>query len=283
MDRRRGRRALVRLSCRAFAAACRRLADLPIRRSADRDAGWLTGEKMSQRIWRGLGWTGFMVLALAGLLAWVGVDAVAEHRERLLYDVADHLRLVAWSMALALATGVPAGILLSRPALRRWADRLMQVFNIGNTVPSLAVLALSLAVLGIGERPAILALWLASLLPIVRNTCEGLRGLPPALLEAAKGIGMTPRQRLLRVELPNAMPVILAGVRTSLVINVGTVPLSFLIGANSLGEMIFPGIYLNKPSLLLLGAAATALLALALDALFAAGGRFYLRRRGLAA
>ncbi len=145
------------------------------------------------------------------------------------------------------------------------------------------MLALSLAVLGIGERPAVLALWLASLLPIVRNTCEGLRGLPPALLEAAKGIGMTPRQRLLRVELPNAMPVILAGVRTSLVINVGTVPLSFLIGANSLGEMIFPGIYLNKPSLLLLGAAATALLALALDALFAAGGRFYLRRRGLAA
>lgn len=238
---------------------------------------------MSLRIWRGLGWAGFVVLAVAGLLAWVGVDTIAQHRERLLYDVADHLRLVAWSMTLALATGVPAGILLSRPALRRWTDRLMQIFNIGNTVPSLAVLALSLAVLGIGERPAVLALWLASLLPIVRNTCEGLRGLPPALLEAAKGIGMTPRQRLLRVELPNAMPVILAGVRTSLVINVGTVPLSFLIGANSLGEMIFPGIYLNNPSLLLLGAAATALLALALDALFAAGGRFYLRRRGLAA
>jgi len=74
---------------------------------------------MSLRIWRGLGWAGFIVLALAGLLAWVGVDTIAEHRERLLYDVADHLRLVAWSMALALATGVPAGILLSRPALRR--------------------------------------------------------------------------------------------------------------------------------------------------------------------
>ncbi len=166
--------------------------------------------------------------------------------------------------------------------MRRWADRLMQIFNIGNTVPSLAVLALALAVLGIGERPAILALWLASLLPIVRNTCEGLRGVSPALIEAARGLGMTATQRLFRVELPNALPVILAGVRISLVINVGTVPLSFLIGANSLGELIFPGIYLNNQPLLLLGAAATALLALALDGLFAAAGYCYLRRRGLA-
>ena len=93
---------------------------------------------------------------------------------------------------------------------------------------------------------------------------------------------MTARQQLFKVELPNALPVILAGVRTSLVINVGTVPLSFLIGANSLGELIFPGIYLNDQPLLLLGAAATALLALALDGIFAACGRFYLSRRGLA-
>lgn len=231
---------------------------------------------------RAVAWTGLTLAALAGLVAWIGPDVLAQHRERLFYDVVDHLRLVAWSMGLALLTGLPAGIWLSRPSMRRWADRLMQIFNVGNTVPSLAVLALALAVLGIGERPAVLALWLASLLPIVRNTCEGLRTLPPALLEAAKGIGMTPRQSLLRVELPNALPVILAGVRTSLVINVGTVPLSFLIGANSLGELIFPGIYLNQQSLLLLGAAATAVLALALDVLFAACGHWYLSRRGLA-
>ena len=184
----------------------------------------------------------------------------------LLYDVADHLRLVAISMTLALLTGVPAGIALSRPCMRRWADKLMQVFNIGNTVPSLAVLALALAVLGIDEA---------------RDRFVS-RVVSPALKEAARGIGMTPCQRLVRVELPNALPVILAGVRISLVINVGTVPLSFLIGANSLGELIFPGIYLNNQPLLLLGAAATALLALALDALFATAGHVYLRRRGLA-
>lgn len=237
---------------------------------------------MSKQSKQALAWGCLALAALAGLVAWIGVDVIRQYEDRLWYDAADHLRLVAWSMALALATGIPAGIGLSRPCMRRWADRLMQVFNIGNTVPSLAVLALALAVLGIGERPAILALWLASLLPIVRNTCEGLRGVSPALTEAARGLGMTSMQRLFRVELPNALPVILAGVRISLVINVGTVPLSFLIGANSLGELIFPGIYLNNQPLLLLGAAATALLALALDGLFAAAGYCYLRRRGLA-
>ena len=237
---------------------------------------------MSKQTIRTVAGGGVVAIALAALVAWIGVDVIRQYQDRLFYDVIDHLRLVAISMALALLTGVPAGIVLSRPCMRRWADRLMQVFNIGNTVPSLAVLALALAVLGIGERPAILALWLASLLPIVRNTYEGLRTVSPALQEAARGIGMTPCQRLLRVELPNALPVILAGVRISLVINVGTVPLSFLIGANSLGELIFPGIYLNNQPLLLLGAAATALLALALDALFATAGHVYLRRRGLA-
>ncbi|RWA53596.1 glycine/betaine ABC transporter permease [Cupriavidus sp. UYMSc13B] len=237
---------------------------------------------MSKQSARAFAWAGLTLAALAALVAWIGVDVIRQYQERLVYDVTDHLRLVVLSMALALATGIPAGIALSRPCMRRWADRLMQVFNVGNTVPSLAVLALALAVLGIGERPAILALWLASLLPIVRNTYEGLRNVSPTLLEAARGIGMTPVQRLMRVELPNALPVMLAGIRIALVINVGTVPLSFLIGANSLGELIFPGIYLNNQPLLLLGAAATALLALALDALFAAAGQLYLRRRGLA-
>ncbi|MBP0622140.1 ABC transporter permease [Cupriavidus consociatus] len=237
---------------------------------------------MSKQSARSFAWAGLTLAAIAALVAWIGVDVIQKYQERLIYDVADHLRLVAISMALALATGIPAGIALSRPCMRRWADRLMQVFNVGNTVPSLAVLALALAVLGIGERPAILALWLASLLPIVRNSYEGLRNVSPTLLEAARGIGMTPVQRLVRVELPNALPVMLAGIRIALVINVGTVPLSFLIGANSLGELIFPGIYLNNQPLLLLGAAATALLALALDALFAAAGQMYLRRRGLA-
>ena len=128
---------------------------------------------------------------------------------------------------------------------------------------------------------AAVALFLASLLPIVRNTYAGLAGLQPALLEAADALGMTPRQRLWRVELPNALPVILTGVRVALALNVGTAPLAFLIGASSYGELIFPGIYLNNHTALLLGAGGTALIALTLDMTLAGLGRLA-AARGLA-
>jgi osmoprotectant transport system permease protein len=116
----------------------------------------------------------------------------------------------------------------------------------------------------------------------VRNTFEGLKNVPAPLREAAKGIGMKPYQVLLRVELPNALPIIVGGIRTALVINVGTAPLSMLIGGESLGGLIFPGIYLNNHGQLLLGAAATALLALLLDAIVTLLSHWYLSRRGLA-
>ncbi len=142
----------------------------------------------------------------------------------------------------------------------------------------LAVLAIALGVLGIGSGPAIFALFLASLLPIVRNTYEGLKNVQGSLKEAATGIGMTPRQVLFRVELPNAVPIIIGGVRVALAINVGTAPLAFLIGANSLGSLIFPGIALNNQPQLLLGAACTALLALLLDGLVTMASRLWLER-----
>lgn len=222
------------------------------------------------------------VAVLAGLVAWIGIDVIADYQDDLIYYTQQHLSLVGRSMALALLTGVPAGVLLSRPAFARHAERAMQIFNIGNTLPSLAVLALSMAVLGIGDGPAVLALWLASLLPIVRNTYEGLKGVPQAQKEAARGMGMTPLQALFKVELPNAMPVIVGGIRTALTINVGTAPLAFLIGASSLGELIFPGIYLNDPDQLLLGAGGTALLAILLDGLVAGLSNTFFARRGLA-
>ncbi|WP_328586144.1 ABC transporter permease [Chitinasiproducens palmae] len=221
-------------------------------------------------------------LAAAGLYELVGADAFADYQDDLAYYAQAHMLLVLKSMGLALLVGIPSGILLSRPAMRGSAERLMQVFNLGNTLPSLAVLALAMAFLGIGERPAILALWLASLLPIVRNTYAGLRALNPALLEASRAMGMTPRQALFGVELPNALPVLMAGVRTALTINVGTAPLAFLIGADSFGSLIFPGIYLNDFDQLLIGASCTALLAIALDALIAWSTSVWLARRGLA-
>lgn len=222
------------------------------------------------------------VLLVAGLVQWIGVGVIYQYRGDLLYYTGKHLQLVAVSMALALLVGIPAGILLSRPSVSRWAEYFIQIFNIGNTVPSIAVLALALAFFGIGNWPTIIALWLASMLPIVRNTFEGLKGVSAPMKEAAKGIGMKPYQILFRVELPNALPIIVGGVRTALVINVGTAPLSMLIGGESLGGLIFPGIYLNNHGQLLLGAASTALLALALDAIVTQLSKFYLSRRGLA-
>jgi osmoprotectant transport system permease protein len=230
---------------------------------------------------KGLMGCAFALVILALLIHWIGIDTIAHYRADLWFYLQAHLVLVLLSMVAALAVGIPAGIALSRPHRVDRAERFMQFFNIGNTIPPLAVLAIALSFLGIGAGPAIFALFLASLLPIVRNTYEGLKNVPASLKEAATGIGMTPRQSLWRVELPNAVPIIVGGVRVALAINVGTAPLSFLIGANSLGSLIFPGIALNNQPQLLLGAACTALLALLLDALVAQGSRRWLER-GLA-
>ncbi|MFP4136831.1 MAG: ABC transporter permease [Halomonas sp.] len=183
--------------------------------------------------------------------------------------VVQHLWLTAISGGLAIAVAIPLGILLSRPSMARWAESLMQVLNVGTTIPTLAVLALSMSFLGIGTVPAVFGLFVATLLPITRNTYAGLKGVNPALMEAAAGIGMSPTQRLLKVELPNALYVIFAGMRTALTINVGTVPLAFLIGAGGLGELIFTGIDLYDPVMMLSGAIPTALLAIMVDALIA--------------
>ena len=142
----------------------------------------------------------------------------------------------------------------------------MQSLNVGQAVPKLALLALAMSVMGIGAVPAIFGLWVATLLPIALNTYEGLRAVPPALIEAATGMGMTPWQILWRVELPNALYVIFAGIRTALAITVGTAPLAFLIGGGGLGELIFTGIDLNDFGMLLAGAVPTALLAILTDA-----------------
>lgn len=214
-----------------------------------------------------------LILVLALVVWGIGLDTLKARQVDLLYLGQQHLILVFSSMALALLVGIPSGILLSRPGARRWAEYVMQIFNIGNTLPPLAVLALAMVIIGIGDKPAIIALFLASLLPIVRNTYAGLCRVPASLIEAANGIGMTKLQRLRQVEIPNAWPVILSGVRIATAINVGTAPLAFLIGASSYGELIFPGIYLNDFPTLILGAVATALFALILDLALASLGR----------
>jgi osmoprotectant transport system permease protein len=216
------------------------------------------------RVWR----NGLMVLVFAlGAWAWAAglLPSIFANWDDITYLGQQHVELVAVSGGLAIVFGVPAGVLLTRPRLRRYGNAAQQVLNIGATIPTLAVLALSMSFLGIGNTPAIFALFVASLLPIVANTIAGICAVPGPLLEAARGMGLSSRQILWQVELPNALFVLYAGVRTALAINVGTVPLAFLIGGGGLGELIFTGIALDDYGTMLAGAIPTALLAILVD------------------
>ncbi len=173
-----------------------------------------------------------------------------------------HLYLVAVSMTLATVTGLTIGILLTRRRLKKYAGVMMYVVGLGQTVPSLAVLALAMSFLGIGSNTAIFALFVYSILPIARNTLAGISAVPPGMIDAARGMGMPSLKILFEVELPNAVPVILTGFRVALVINIGTAALSYIIGAGGLGDLIFTGMALMQTEKLLAGAIPVTLLAL---------------------
>jgi osmoprotectant transport system permease protein len=206
------------------------------------------------------------MLVIGALIGVSGIfQELAYYWDDIVYLSRQHVFLVLTSGGAAILVGVPVGILLSRPLMARAAESVMQIFNIGTTIPTLAVIALSMTLLGIGFTPAFFGLFVASLLPIIRNTYAGLLAVPGHYREAAHGMGMTPLQILVRVELPNALFVIFSGIRTALAINVGTTPLAFLIGGGGLGELIFTGIDLMDTGMLLAGAIPTALLAVLVD------------------
>ncbi len=179
--------------------------------------------------------------------------------------VGEHIVLTGIATMVATVIGVPLGIVASRVKSLRGV--ITGIVGILQTIPSLAMLAFLLAVLNkIGALPAVIALTLYGLLPIVRNTLAGLEGVPSEIQEAADGVGMTPRQRLQMVELPLALPVIVTGIRTAAVVGVGIATLSAFIGAGGLGQFINRGLSLSNNQLILLGAIPSALLALLVDA-----------------
>jgi len=185
---------------------------------------------------------------------------------RLLVNTRDHLALVGISLGVAIVLAVPLGILAAkRPRL---GGAILGVTGVLQTIPSLALLVVMIPLFGIGAPTAIVALVLYSLLPIVRNTHAGLRGIGEPLRESALALGLAPRARLLSIELPLAAPAILAGIKTSAVINVGTATLGALIGAGGYGQPILTGIRLDDVGLLLQGAVPAAALALAMQGLF---------------
>jgi osmoprotectant transport system permease protein len=179
-----------------------------------------------------------------------------------------HVFLVALSTGIAVAIGVPLGILLTRrPA---WRTPILGLANIFQTIPSLALFGFLIPLPflgGIGARTAVVALVVYGLLPIVRNTYTGITGVDPAVREAARGMGMTDGQLLRQVELPLAAGVILAGIRVATVVGVGTATIAAAIGAGGLGVYIFRGVAVVDDRLILAGALPAALLALTADGL----------------
>ncbi|OXM85623.1 ABC transporter permease [Paenibacillus rigui] len=183
--------------------------------------------------------------------------------EDLLKASLQHMELVVLSMLLAILIGVPLGILITRmPSIKGWV---LGTASILQTIPSLALLGFMIPLFGIGINTAIAALFLYSLLPIIRNTFTGIQDVDKSTLEAAKGMGMKDGQILFKIQLPLALNVIMAGIRTATVINVGTATLAAFIGAGGLGDFIFIGIQRNIDALILIGALPAAILALLLD------------------
>ncbi|WP_278878310.1 ABC transporter permease [Paracoccus yeei] len=242
----------------------------------------MTGAHLSNVVMQALRLAGYALIFLAGI--WFhssgAMAAMGEYAEDIRYLTVQHLQLTAISGALAILIGIPIGVLLARRSLGILGPVVAQVVNLGTTIPTLAILALAMTVMGLGTPPAIFGLTVLTLLPIVLNTIAGIKSVPPALIDAARGMGMTGWQILWKVELPYALFVIFAGIRTALAINIGTVPLAFLIGGGGLGELIFTGIDLMEPGLLLAGAIPTAALAVAVD-LLGAQAQYWLVPKGI--
>jgi osmoprotectant transport system permease protein len=228
----------------------------------------------------------FLLAVCAALFAWLhgreldGIERRSINRQIIVQRLTEHMELVAVSTVLVIAIAIPLGVLLTRPRLRPFAGPVLAVVNIGQSVPSIGVLVLLAVTAGIGFQKALIALVLYSMLPVLRNTMTGLQQVDRSLIDAGRGMGLTKTAVLFRVELPLAVPVILAGIRVALILNVGTATLAAFTNAGGLGHLIDIGIRLNRVPVLITGSVLTAVLALAIDWLAGLAERL-LRPRGL--
>src|SRR5690625_1136802 len=191
------------------------------------------------------------------------LETLNARKGELLTTLIEHIQLSFIALLIAVLVGVPLGISLTKT--KRISEIVINIAAVMQTIPSLALLGLMIPLFGIGKVPAVIALIIYALLPILRNTYTGIVEVDSALVEAAKGIGMKTMRRLLKVELPIAMPVIMAGIRTAMVLIIGTATLAALIGAGGLGDLILLGIDRNNASLIIIGAIPAALLAIIFD------------------
>jgi osmoprotectant transport system permease protein len=232
----------------------------------------------------------FMPLALTGIVVALCLyvqsrelssgEANRLNRNAIVAATWEQIQLTVVSTVLVLAIAIPMGILLTRPFARSITPPAIAVFNVGQAIPSIGLIVLLAVVWDIGFLPMVVALVAYTVLPVLRNTMVGLRQVDASVIEAARGMGMTKRAVLARIELPLAVPIIMAGLRTALTINVGTATLGALVGAGTLGKLIVAGIVQNKQLILVVGAILVAVLALLVDYL-ASIAEERLRPRGL--
>jgi len=227
-----------------------------------------------------------LAAALLALYLWVSSrELTSGEQNRVNFDnivtiTQEHIWLTVVSTVLVLAIAIPLGILLTRPFARSITPPAIAVFNIGQAVPSIGLIVLLAIWWNIGFWPVVVALVAYTVLPVLRNTMVGLQQVDDAVIESARGMGMTKLGVLTRIELPLAVPIIMAGLRTALTINVGTATLAALVGAGGLGELIVAGIVQNRQLITVVGAVLVAVLALLIDYL-AGIAEEKLRPRGL--
>jgi len=231
----------------------------------------------------------YLVLATMPALWAFVLHALFPNERRVLYPdatmvemIGQHLALVVVSSLFSVAIGVGLGIFVTRPAGRDFFDVVTDISNLGQTFPPVAVFTIAVPLLGFGFEPTVLALTLYGILPVLHNTIAGLQSLPDSVLESARATGMRPREVLRRVELPLASPVILAGIRISVVINVATATIGAVANAGGLGAPIINGLVNLDPAVTLQGALLAAGLALILDAFLGAFERAAARLAGSA-
>lgn len=199
------------------------------------------------------------------------VEYIQNNRVDILVQIRDHLLVSLLALVIAAVIGILCGYFAARsPQSEKWISGPFQVLRV---IPSLAILVLLIPVMGTGVKPAVTALTILAVPPVLLNTIVGFRGVPDFMVECAEGIGMTSRQILWKVRVPQALPMILAGVRTALIEVIASATLAAKIGAGGLGEIIFTGLGLNRADLLLIGGIAVAVLSLLCGILFDRIGR----------
>ena len=214
----------------------------------------------------------FLVAVCVALYLWVGsydLDSIEQrtlNREFILQRVVQHLEITGIATLIVVTLAITTGVVLTRGAMRRVAPTIVGIASVGQAIPSIGVIVLIAVYLSeFGPRIAILALVIYAFLPVLRNTMVGIQQVDSSVIEAGRGMGMTKSAVLFRIELPLAIPIMLAGIRTALIIVVGTAALATFINAGGMGDMINNGIKLSRTPVLVTGSVLTAVLALSID------------------